>query len=121
MAIVAIVFGVLMVLVGMLGYGTTGGLYPFWVGGVLAICGLLAAVNEARRMLWMHIAVTVGVVGLVVAGVIAGRVFAKWNTPAAATYPRIVLHEPSAVALLCLVFVALCVRSFIAARRTRAT
>jgi hypothetical protein len=62
-------------------------------------------------MLWMHIAVTVGLIGLI-GGVV--RFFQSVRGPMAAE-----TEATGAMALLCLIFVALCVRSFIAARRSR--
>jgi hypothetical protein len=66
-------------------------------------------------MLWMHLAVTVGLVGFLITGVRAVIQVVKGTTgvnPAA-------FEERAVVALICLLFVALCVRSFISARRSR--
>ena len=68
-------------------------------------------------MLWMHIAVTVGLIGFLgtIPGVIGVVKMAMGSTvarPTAAIYQSITW-------LICLIFVGLCVRSFIAARRAR--
>ena len=118
---VTIGFGVLLAIVGVTGFVTTGSTHwtamiPTWIGLVLAVSGLLA-LNPARRMLWMHIAVTVGLIGFLgtIPGVIGVVKMAMGSTvarPTAAIYQSITW-------LICLVFVGLCVRSFIAARRAR--
>ena len=118
---VTIGFGVLLAIVGVTGFVTTGSTHwtamiPTWIGLVLAVSGLLA-LSPARRMLWMHIAVTVGLIGFLgtIPGVIGVVKMAMGSTvarPTAAIYQSITW-------LICLVFVGLCVRSFIAARRAR--
>jgi hypothetical protein len=85
---------------------------------VLAIAGALAITENAkRRMLWMHIAVTVGLLGFVGAAVQAIREYVGAHG-APLAHPEAV-EAQTAMAVVCLVFVGLCVRSFIAARRGR--
>jgi hypothetical protein len=67
-------------------------------------------------MLWMHIAVTVGLLGFLITGVRAA--IEAVNGTAMVVKP-LAFEERVAAALICLVFVGLCVRSFIAARRSR--
>ena len=70
-----------------------------------------------RRMLFMHIAVTVGLLGFLatapalfqVVELFKGKLF---------PYPAAV-EEKAAMSALLLIYVVLCVRSFIAARRAR--
>jgi hypothetical protein len=82
------------------------------------ICGGLAMTEDVkRRMLWMHIAVTVGLVGFLFPGVMAVMAYVKAHGSAPARPAA--TEEQAAMAVICLVFVALCVRSFIAARRGR--
>jgi hypothetical protein len=85
---------------------------------VLALCGLLANTEDSkRRMLWMHVAVTVGLLGFlgtVPAVVDAVRMLRGTSFP----HP-IAVEEKAGMSLLCLVFVGLCVRSFVAARKAR--
>jgi heme/copper-type cytochrome/quinol oxidase subunit 3 len=74
--------------------------------------------DAARRMLWMHIAVTVGLFGFLFPGFMAIKEWVSAHGgplahPAAA-------EEQAVMAVICLIFTALCVRSFIAARRSRA-
>jgi fucose 4-O-acetylase-like acetyltransferase len=93
-------------------------LIPLWFGLVLAVCGVLAKTENAkRRMLWMHVAVTVALIGMLGAGarVVAGCVGKMNGHPVDA----IALACQSLMTLVCAVFVAYCVRSFMAARRER--
>jgi hypothetical protein len=89
-----------------------------WFGIVLGICGILANTSDSRRrMLWMHIAVTIGLLGFLFPGFMAIKEWVAANGgplahPAAA-------QEQAVMSVLCLIFTALCVRSFIAARRSR--
>ena len=121
MAKLTIVFGVLLVVVSLgfwvaMGRVDSAALHPAGLGVLLVLCGALANTeNSKRRMLWMHLAVTVGLVGFLITGVRAVIQVVKGTTgvnPAA-------FEERAVVALICLLFVALCVRSFISARRSR--
>jgi len=122
MAKLTIGFGVVLVLLGAWGFIGTGSthptaLIPAYFGLVLGIAGALAITENAkRRMLWMHVAVTVGLLGFLGAGARAIVELVKAHgvplTDAAAA-----VRFQTAMAVICLVFVGLCVRSFIAARR----
>ncbi len=110
------VFGVLLALLGLYGFFTTGAahptaLIPAYFGAALILCGALAA-NPDRRKTWMHVAVVVGLLGFIAP---LGRLVPHWSTAApAAKYSQL------AMCALCFVFTLVCVRSFIAARRDRA-
>jgi hypothetical protein len=121
MAKLTMVFGALLLVVsvgfwGAMGRAELAALHPAGLGVLLILCGVLANTeNSKRRMLWMHLAVTVGLVGFLITGVRAVIEVVKGTTavnPAA-------FDERVVVALLCLVYVGLCVRSFISARRAR--
>jgi len=117
-----IVFGVILMVVGATGYVATGSahptaLIPTWIGLVLAIAGALA-LNPARRMLWMHIAVTVGLLGFLFTT--PGVVDIVRMTMGTVLPHPIAAEEKFATCVICLIFVAFCVRSFIAARQARA-
>ena len=123
MSKVTIGFGVLLIALGVWGYVATGSehptaLIPCYFGLVLAVCGVLAnSENAKRRMLWMHIAVTVGLLGFL--GTIPAVVDLIRMARGVAFPHPIAVEEKAGMSLLCLIFVALCVRSFIAARRSR--
>lgn len=123
MAKVTLVFALLLALLGLGGYWGTGSqhptaLIPLWFGLAMGVCGFLAiSPSERRRKLFMHVNVTVGLLGLVGAAVEAVRGYAR--AQAAGTAPdAIALASKLTMAGLLLVYVILCVRSFIAARRT---
>jgi len=125
MAKVTIVVGVLLIALGLGAFFLFGqqshgihSLIPAVFGLLLVIFGALANTPVAKkRMLFMHIAVTVGLLGFLgtipgILGVLqmaAGHGIAR---PEAAKVQAL-------MGSLCLVYVLLCVRSFIAARRAR--
>jgi hypothetical protein len=120
MAKLTMFFGALLVVVGMAGHLMHGNrLHPVWLGLAIVVCGALAMTEDSRRrMLFMHIAVTLGLVGLLIPGIMSVRAMVKAHAGVWVEQPS-AIHEQMVVAVICLVFVALCVRSFIAARRAR--
>ncbi|MGD0735271.1 MAG: hypothetical protein ABR976_09000 [Terracidiphilus sp.] len=123
MARMTLVFALALVVLGLAGYVGTGSahptaLIPVWFGLALGLFGFLAiSPNEGRRKLFMHINVTVALLGFLGA---AGRaVYGYVHASAAGTTPdAIALDCQLAMAGLMLIYVILCVRSFIAARRS---
>ena len=105
-----------MVIVGLIGYGyglsegaaSVTALIPAFFGIVIMACGHFGNA-EGRRKLMMHIAVTVALLGFIAA---LGAIFRKGmpETIGVGTLSQI------AMAVICLLFVVLGVRSFIAAR-----
>lgn len=124
MAKVSLVFAVLLIALGLVSYLGTGSqhptaLIPTWFGLALGFFGFLAiSPSESRRKLFMHINVTVGLLGFLGA---AGRAVQSYlNANAAGKTPdSIALSSQLTMAGLLLIYVLLCVRSFIAARRAR--
>ncbi len=121
MANVTMRFALSLMLLGFGGFVATGSqhptaLIPTGFGLLLGICGLLARKPE-RRKLFMHIAVTLGLVGFL------ATVTSIYKVTQIAQHQVVVRHaavySQFIMCLLCLLFVILCVRSFIAARRTR--
>jgi uncharacterized membrane protein HdeD (DUF308 family) len=125
MAWPTIICGSLLVLVGIVGYGTaTPGedgkvsptaLIPAFFGAALVICGVLAFKDSLRKHV-MHLAALIGVLGVLGGFMPLIRQYSKTGdfNP----------FKKSAIAgelmiLVCLVFVGLCVNSFIQARRAR--
>jgi len=124
MAKTTITFGVVLILLGLFGFVATGShaptaLIPALVGLLLGILGYLAITDDAKkRMLYMHIAVTLGLLGFVVT---AKSIYDYIRLLQGVQYPHpAAVEEQAAMAVLLLVFVILCVRSFVAARRARA-
>jgi uncharacterized membrane protein YidH (DUF202 family) len=121
MAKVSIWFGVLFILLGVYGFVATGSIHytaliPCALGVLLAVFGFLAQSPDAKkRKLYMHIAVTVGLLGFL--GTAKSLFdFVQMQQGKYFPYPAAV-EAKSAMAVLSLVFVLLCVRSFISARR----
>ena len=110
---VTILFGILLGITGIVGFYLTGAdhltaLIPAFIGVPLFVCGIIAA-KEAMRMMAMHIAILIGLIGFIGA---AATLF-KANQEMAAVVSK------SITSVLCATFVGLCVRSFIQARKTR--
>lgn len=124
MAKVTIVFAVLLIILGVTGYVYTGNVHPtalipMWFGLALGVFGVLAmSPSEKRRKLFMHINVTIGLLGFVGALVEALRGYG--NARSLGIEPdHIALASKLTMACLLLIYVNLCIRSFIAARRAR--
>jgi hypothetical protein len=124
MAKLTIIFGVVLILVGLLGFVATGhhaptSLIPAIVGVILAALGAFANTDDVKkRMLSMHIAVTLGLLGFLGT---AKSIFDYIQMERGIQFPHpIAVEEKAAMSAILLVFVALCVRSFITARRARA-
>jgi succinate-acetate transporter protein len=123
MAKSAIALGVLLILLGILGFVSAGThaastLLPVLFGFLISIFGLLALTDNAKkRMLFMHIAVTIGLIGFF-ANFWSIVEYIQMRRGLQFPHP-VIVEERAAAAAVLLFFVLLCVRSFIAARRTR--
>jgi hypothetical protein len=121
MAKMTIVFGALLVAISIcfwlsMGTAQTAALHPAGIGVLLIISGALARTENAKRhMLWMHIAVTLGLIGFLTTGI---RAALELSHGLASIVNLAGVYERVVIALVCLIFVAICVRSFIAARRS---
>lgn len=124
MAKVTLLFAIALIVLGLVGYFGTGSqhataLIPTWWGLALGLFGFLAmSPSEARRKLFMHINVTIGLLGFLGATVEAIRGYVH-ATSLGHEPDRIALASKVTMASLLLVYVILCVRSFINARRAR--
>jgi hypothetical protein len=124
MAKVTLVFAVLLAALGVAGYLGSGAHYPtalipMYFGVALGVFGILAInPNEGRRKLFMHINVTIGLIGF-----IGGLVEAILGVHKPVVAGALISAEASKsiLAALMLIYVTLCVRSFIHVRRARAT
>jgi hypothetical protein len=124
MAKTTIIFGVLLIVLGVVGYFGTGSahptaLIPAWWGLALGVGGFLAiSPSEGRRKLFMHMNVTLGALGCIGAFVEALRGYGAARS--AGLDPDMKAFAAKlAMAILLLIYVNFCVRSFIDARRKR--
>lgn len=116
----SIISGILLILIGALGYGfglidghgSPTALIPAAFGALLLILGLLAKSKENLRKHLMHVAVIVGLLGFLIP---AYRLLSRISD---ITVSLAVLSQ-AAMAIVCLFFVILCVQSFVNARRSR--
>jgi hypothetical protein len=120
---VTVLFGVILTAIGLFGYFGSASehpsptaLIPAGFGVALIVLGIVAH-RAAARMHAMHAGVIVGLAGFLLAG---GRGVMKLGLAAS---DDLTISRPVRLTLLmsivCLVYVILCVRSFIAARRRR--
>ena len=118
----AIISGVLLIVIGILGYvfslidGNTSitALIPAAFGLLLAILGIVAKSNENLRKHLMHVAVVVGLLGFLIPTI---RLLSRISD----IKVSLAVLSQAAMAIVCLFFVILCVQSFINARRNRTT
>lgn len=124
MAKVTIVFGILLIILGLVGFFGTGAIHqtaliPTWFGLALCVGGFLAiSPSEKRRKIFMHINVTIGALGCIGSFVEAIRGYGAART-AGLEPDYIALAAKLTMAVLLLIYVNLCVRSFIQARSSR--
>ena len=117
-----LVFAVLLIALGLVGYLGTGGLHstaliPAWIGVALGFGGLLAiSPNEKRRKIFMHINVSIGVLGFLGGAVEVVR--SHMHATFVDQTEMIAMASKLAMTTLLLIYVYLCVRSFIVVRRS---
>ena len=122
MAKVTIVFANLLIILGIVGFVMTGSqhptaLIPTFFGVVFEALGVLTLVRPQIRKHTMHAAAALALIGFF--GTIIGVIgLIKWAAGTEPAQPAAVISK-SIMAVLCLIYVALCVRSFINARRER--
>jgi tetrahydromethanopterin S-methyltransferase subunit C len=115
----SIACGTLLILIGILGYingvmtdhASVTALIPAMFGIVLLLLGVFARKSEGMRKHLMHAAVIVALLGFIAT---AGRLVSKIGE---LTYSAAVVSQVS-MALVCLLFVILGVKSFADARRS---
>lgn len=121
MPLIAIVFGILLDITGTAGYVFTGqthktALIPSVVGTIILVCGIIA-LNPKFLKHAMHVAAMFGVLGLLGG---AGRfVPSLIKHFQGEDVSQVALASTGSMALLCAIFTALCVKSFIDVRRAR--
>jgi len=121
MARLALIFGSLLVLLGVIGYALQEGVksptafIPAGFGLLLILAGTIATAKPSLNKHMMHVAALVGLLGtagglgMSLPKILKGAELAR----PLATYSQVTMG------VICLVFVILCVRSFIAARKAR--
>ena len=117
----SIACGTLLILIGILGYvngmmtnhASVTALIPAFFGIVLLLLGVFARMKENLRKHLMHAAVLIALLGFILT---AGRLISKLSE---LSYSAAVVSQVS-MALVCLLFVILAVKSFADARRNRA-
>lgn len=120
MARIARITGIVLIVLGAVYFFLTGAAHPTSLiaslfGLILLVCGVLANTPDAKkRMLWMHIAVTVGLLGFLFPAIMGGMAVARRTGLRPGEQNAVA--EQMIMAVICLIFVVLCVRSFIAAR-----
>jgi hypothetical protein len=120
----AILFGILLIILGLVGYfspetiGVVGekgtsptALIPAGFGAVLLLCGLIVEFAPATRKHVMHLAALVGLLGA------AGGVMPLTRGPL--DLEKASARSGIAMIVLCGLFVVLCIRSFVLARIAR--
>lgn len=122
MATTTIGFGAVLILLGLFGYIGTGmvhptALIPAAFGLLLVVFGAMAR-DEKKRKMAMHIAVTVGLLGFL--GTVPGLLkIGTLLSGGTVERPAAVISQ-SIMAVLMAVYVGMCVKSFIDARKRRA-
>ncbi len=122
MARFTILVGIILILLGAFSYMATGSkaptsLIPAVFGILLGACGVLARTTDLKkRGLWMHIAVTVGLLGFLstAASIVT---FIRMRAVGFQVTRPVAVEERAAMSVLLLVFVSFCVRNFINNRR----
>ena len=121
MVLVTLVFAVLLAGLGLGSYLGTGSMHPtllipLWFGIVFGVFGFLAMRSkEGSRKLFMHINVTIAVLGFL--GAIAGILH---SVASAKELDMNALAALLVLGWLLLIYVILCVRSFLTARQSEA-
>lgn len=115
-----LLFGFILIALGVGSYLATGAdsvtaLIPAFAGAALVVFGLLARMGHVMNLIFAHLAVLLGVVGALGGIVMGVRKLASGVPLDGSIAPYMQL----AMGLILLVYVVFCVRSFIAARRTR--
>lgn len=124
MAKVSIFFGALLFILGFVAYVGTGSVHPtalipIYFGLPLVVFGYLAkSPLESHRKLYMHINVTIGVLGFF--GSLGKAIQGYGHARSLGIDPDMkAIGAQLIMAVLLLIYVNLCVRSFIAARRAQ--
>ena len=114
---ISIAFGTILIIIGIVGYAfgvmsekaSFTALIPAAFGTVLAVLGVISNKSEGLRKHLMHAAVVIALLGFIMT---SGRLVMKFSELSMS--PAVI--SQLAMAIVCLAFVVLAVRSFAAAR-----
>ena len=120
MAKIAVAIGVLLIIISIVFRAALGVVHPTVyipavLGTLILICGLVAR-DESKRKHAMHGAAAFALLGVLGSAPIAFQLPAALNGTSARPLASI---ESALMFVICLVFIILCVNSFIAARKAR--
>ena len=124
MSRITLYFGAILIGIGAYFFVSTGSthptaLIPIWFGLALALFGILANSKDAgKRKLYIHIAVTIGLLAFLFPAFRSVRELIKAHSANLPLAHPAAVHEQLLMAILSFIFVLLCVRSFITARRS---
>lgn len=123
LAKVTVAVGAGLVVLGIIGFVGSGAssvtaLIPSVFGAVLAVVGVLAERTD-MRMVWMHVAVVLAVVGILGSAMGLAELPALVTGDTSVERPWAVAAQ-SIMAVVLIVYLVLAVRSFVAARRSGA-
>ena len=119
MAITAIIFGLVMDLMGIGAFVATGAvtaLIPSVFGTLIFVCGILALLRKEWRKHAMHVAAVTAALGFVGAGIRALPKIPQLLAGAPVEPSATAIWMQLVFALLCLVFFIFCFASFLRAR-----
>jgi hypothetical protein len=123
MRLITIAFGIALVALGLEGYTNSVGIFnvqqlhsvtsliPAFFGGFLIFAGLMALQPSLHKHM-MHMAALAGLLGAAGGLFMGGRAFMGENFGAAGRMQIV-------MGIICLIYLILCIRSFILARRAR--
>lgn len=115
--------GILLIVVGLIGFFATGAehmtaLIPAALGVLFVICGVMG-MKPGMRKHAMHAAAALALVGLL--GTVRGLMaLIQWLIGGATPERQAAVVAQGVTAVICLLFLALAIRSFITARRNQA-
>lgn len=123
MPIITIIIGIILDIIGTTAWLMTDrqsitALIPSFLGTILLLLGIFSLAKPGARKHLMHAAATVGLLGVL--GSVKG-LFALLALLSGAEVERpLAVIAQSATAVVCLIFLGLCIKSFVDARRAAA-
>jgi hypothetical protein len=122
MPVFTILVGVVLDVLGIAGFVASGAytaLIPSVFGTIILICGLLAVLRPGWRKHALHVAAAVSALGFIAIIGRSGGQFPALLSGGETTTPTLALAMQLVFALICLIYFAVCFRSFLQARMNR--